>query len=111
VRIELTYKGFADLSLTTWVPRPLTSTWNRKCNFSSYITKIIKVEFSLWRPMFPRGNAHLTVARKLRFEPVFRAGYGFEQVRKKWMPVRTPDCQRILSVQYVTDRTANLPRE
>jgi hypothetical protein len=22
VRIELTYKGFADLSLTTWVPRP-----------------------------------------------------------------------------------------
>jgi hypothetical protein len=21
VRIELTYKGFADLSLTTWVPR------------------------------------------------------------------------------------------
>jgi hypothetical protein len=23
VRIELTYKGFADLSLTTWVPRPL----------------------------------------------------------------------------------------
>jgi hypothetical protein len=24
VRIELTYKGFADLSLTTWVPRPET---------------------------------------------------------------------------------------
>ena len=23
VRIELTYKGFADLSLTTWVPRPV----------------------------------------------------------------------------------------
>ncbi len=23
VRIELTHKGFADLSLTTWVPRPL----------------------------------------------------------------------------------------
>ena len=23
VRIELTYKGFADLSLTTWVPRHL----------------------------------------------------------------------------------------
>ena len=22
MRIELTYKGFADLSLTTWVPRP-----------------------------------------------------------------------------------------
>jgi hypothetical protein len=22
VRIELTHKGFADLSLTTWVPRP-----------------------------------------------------------------------------------------
>jgi hypothetical protein len=26
VRIELTYKGFADLSLTTWVPRPIAST-------------------------------------------------------------------------------------
>src|SRR5271167_1914403 len=25
VRIELTYKGFADLSLTTWVPRPETA--------------------------------------------------------------------------------------
>ena len=25
VRIELTYKGFADLSLTTWVPRPKSS--------------------------------------------------------------------------------------
>jgi hypothetical protein len=25
VRIELTYKGFADLSLTTWVPRPVSS--------------------------------------------------------------------------------------
>ena len=25
VRIELTYKGFADLSLTTWVPRLLNS--------------------------------------------------------------------------------------
>jgi hypothetical protein len=24
VRIELTHKGFADLSLTTWVPRPKT---------------------------------------------------------------------------------------
>ena len=24
MRIELTYKGFADLSLTTWVPRHLT---------------------------------------------------------------------------------------
>ena len=23
MRIELTHKGFADLSLTTWVPRPL----------------------------------------------------------------------------------------
>ena len=26
VRIELTNKGFADLSLTTWVPRPIAST-------------------------------------------------------------------------------------
>jgi hypothetical protein len=26
VRIELTDKGFADLSLTTWVPRPIAST-------------------------------------------------------------------------------------
>ena len=26
MRIELTHKGFADLSLTTWVPRPKTST-------------------------------------------------------------------------------------
>jgi hypothetical protein len=25
VRIELTHKGFADLSLTTWVPRPKDS--------------------------------------------------------------------------------------
>ena len=25
MRIELTYKGFADLSLTTWVPRPETA--------------------------------------------------------------------------------------
>jgi hypothetical protein len=25
VRIELTYKGFADLSLTTWVPRLFSS--------------------------------------------------------------------------------------
>ena len=25
MRIELTYKGFADLSLTTWVPRRLRS--------------------------------------------------------------------------------------
>ncbi len=25
VRIELTHKGFADLSLTTWVPRRLTT--------------------------------------------------------------------------------------
>ena len=25
VGIEPTYKGFADLSLTTWVPRPATS--------------------------------------------------------------------------------------
>ena len=25
VRIELTHKGFADLSLTTWVPRPKNS--------------------------------------------------------------------------------------
>ena len=25
VGIEPTYKGFADLSLTTWVPRPVTS--------------------------------------------------------------------------------------
>ena len=25
VRIELTHKGFADLSLTTWVPRPQDS--------------------------------------------------------------------------------------
>ena len=28
VRIELTHKGFADLSLTTWVPRPMTQTVN-----------------------------------------------------------------------------------
>ena len=26
MRIELTNKGFADLSLTTWVPRPIAST-------------------------------------------------------------------------------------
>jgi hypothetical protein len=26
VRIELTHKGFADLSLTTWVPRPKAKT-------------------------------------------------------------------------------------
>jgi hypothetical protein len=28
VRIELTYKGFADLSLTTWVPR-LIAGWKK----------------------------------------------------------------------------------
>ena len=33
VRIELTYKGFADLSLTTWVPRPVTFTVDTRRGF------------------------------------------------------------------------------
>ena len=33
VRIELTCKGFADLSLTTWVPRPVTFTVDTRRGF------------------------------------------------------------------------------
>ena len=33
VGIEPTYKGFADLSLTTWVPRPVTFTVDTRRGF------------------------------------------------------------------------------
>ena len=36
VGIEPTYKGFADLSLTTWVPRPFNYLQsNRLCGYES----------------------------------------------------------------------------
>ena len=33
MRIELTHKGFADLSLTTWVPRPKAVTSDKQTAF------------------------------------------------------------------------------
>jgi hypothetical protein len=35
VRIELTHKGFADLSLTTWVPRHYGKSLRRRKDFGA----------------------------------------------------------------------------
>ena len=64
MRIELTDKGFADLSLTTWVPRPITVTVEPRRGF---------VHKARGAPGFIllSGNVHISS----RLDPCYNTGH------------------------------------
>ena len=57
VGIEPTHKGFADLSLTTWVPRPTN-------NLASFAAKVYSSDNKA-----PQARGHQILERETGFEP------------------------------------------
>jgi hypothetical protein len=58
VRIELTYKGFADLSLTTWVPRPENLNYPQTNKMSTGSPKGAETEMTSQGSSTTAGSIH-----------------------------------------------------
>jgi hypothetical protein len=69
VRIELTHKGFADLSLTTWVPRPL--------KYRSFALRLRISPAGSRSPSAALGVAHARKAAQLGYRAL--SGLYFEE--------------------------------